>query len=87
MAGNNEKENREFGVLLEHIDSNVKHIAEAVDTHTVQLNRLEDKMERVEVRLDSIENILETVNLPALKQKVVTLEKRIDMLEAKLKTS
>ena len=64
------KKNREFNVLLESIDSNVKHIVEAVDTHTEQLKRLEgvpDKLDRIEGRLDVIETTLESVNLPMFK--------------------
>ena len=64
------KKNREFGVLLESIDSNVKHIVGEVDTHTEQLKRLEgvpDKLDRIEGRLDVIETTLESVNLPMFK--------------------
>ena len=65
MAGNLKKKlksipknQREFGVVLESIDSNVKHIVEAVDIHTEQLKRLEgvpDKLEKIEARLDGIQ--------------------------------
>lgn len=64
------EKSREFGVILESIDSNVKHIVEVVDTHTEQLKRLEgvpDKLDKIEVRLDVIETTLESVNLPVLK--------------------
>ena len=77
---------REFGVILESIDSNVKHIVEVVDTHTRQLKLLEgvpDKLEKIEARLDVIETTLESVNLPVLKQKFISLEKRVAVLESK----
>ena len=82
------KKNREFNVLLESIDSNVKHIVEAVDTHTEQLKRLEgvpDKLEKMDARLAAIETTLESVNLPMFKQKFIALEKRVAQLEAKEK--
>ena len=88
MADNDKEATTEFGVILESIDSNVKHIVEAVDAHTNQLKRLEgvpDKLDKMDARLDAMETILESVNLPALKQKVLTLEKRLDSLEAKVK--
>ena len=80
------KNQREFGVVLESIDSNVKHIVEAVDIHTEQLKRLEDvpdKLEKIEDRLDVIEITLESVNLPVLKQKFAALEKRVEILESR----
>mgnify|MGYP001568944869 CR=1 FL=1 len=36
------KETREFGVILESIDSNVKHIVEVMDTHTKQITALQE---------------------------------------------
>ena len=83
---NTPKGTREFGVILESIDSNVKYIVEVVDTHTRQLKLLEgvpDKLEKIEARLDVIETTLESVNLPVLKQKVFALEKRVAVLESK----
>lgn len=80
------KKSREFGVILESIDSNVKYIVEVVDTHTEQLKRLEgvpDRLDRIEARLDVIETTLESVNLPMLKQKFIALEKRVTILESK----
>ena len=59
---------------------------EAVDTHTTQLQKLQsvpDSIDKIETRLDVIETILESVNLPALKQKVATLEKRMNLVEAR----
>ena len=86
MADNN-KEETEFGVILESIDSNVKHIVEAVDSHTNQLNRLEDRVENLEPMKDDvvvIKTTLAAANLPALHQKVIDLGQRIINLEAKL---
>ena len=83
------KKQREFGVVLESIDSKVQHIVEAVDTHTTQLQKLQsvpDSIDKIETRLDVIETILESVNLPALKQKVATLEKRMNLVEANQKS-
>lgn len=80
------RKNREFGVILESIDSNVKYIVEVVDTHTEQLKRLEDvpeRLDKIEARLDIIETTLESVNLPVIKQRVLSLEKRVTALEAK----
>lgn len=86
MPKDTPKKKREFGVILEDIDSNVKHIVEAVDSHTKQLEQLAgvpDKLNKIDDRLAAVETILESVNLPALKQKVMTLEKRVEALEAK----
>ena len=81
---------REFGVVLESIDSNVKHIVEAVDTHTKQIAEIqkqtggmETKLGKMDARLAAIETTLESVNLPMLKQKFIGLEKRVEALESK----
>jgi len=81
---------REFGVILESIDSNVKHIVEVVDTHTKQITdlqkqtgRIETRVENIDTRLAVIETTLESVNLPVLKQKFIALEKRVAVLESK----
>lgn len=87
---NTPKEGRQFGVVLESIDSNVKHIVEAVDTHTKQIGelqkqtgRIETRLEKMDTRLSVIETTLESVNLPVLKQKFISLEKRVAVLESK----
>ena len=81
-----------FEILLEDIQADVKKVLEATDTHTQQLGRLEGTVEEVQAtltkmddRLATVETILESVNMPALKQKVMTLERRLDVLEAKAK--
>ena len=82
------KKQREFGVVLESIDSNVKHIVEAVDTHTKQLGRLEKRVENLESMKDdvaAIKTTLEAVNLFELKQELTDLKKRVEELEANQK--
>ena len=77
-------EEREFGIILESIDSNVKHIVGVTDAHTQELNSLKGvpaTLEKIDTRLDAVETILESVNLPMLKQKVASLEKRVEELE------
>jgi len=74
------------GVNVEQIQSDVKQVLEGVEIHTQQLNRLAsvpDKLEKMDDRLAAMETTLESVNLPMLKQKVVGLEKRIEILEGK----
>ena len=39
------KKKREFGVILESIESKVQHIVEAVDDHTKRLGRVEHRGE------------------------------------------
>ena len=81
------KKKGELGVVLESIDSNVQHIVEAVDTHTIQLELLAgvpDKLDKMDDRLAAMETILESVNLPVLKQKIAALEKRMAAVEAKV---
>ena len=84
------KKQGEFGVVLESIDSNVKHIVEAVDLHTKQIaqlqkqsSRTETKLEKMDASLTAIETTLESVNLPMFRQKFVALEKRVEALESK----
>jgi hypothetical protein len=84
------KKKREFGVILESIDSNVKHVVEAVDTHTKQLGRLEKRVENLESMKDDVAAIKVTLGIMKndLKQKVdreefVALEERVNRLEAK----
>jgi len=82
------KSKREFGVVLESIDSNVKHIVEAVDTHTKQLGRLEKRVENLESMKDdvaAIKTTLEAVNLLDLKLELTDLKKRVEELEANQK--
>jgi archaellum component FlaC len=84
------KKKREFGVILESIDSNVKHVVEAVDTHTKQLERLQGLPQDVEQIRDDVEAIKVTLGIMKndLKQKVdreefAALEERVNRLEAK----
>ena len=86
------KKKREFGVVLESIDSKVQHIVEAVDTHTKQLERLEGVPDTLAAMKDGIEAIkVTTGNMKNdLKQKVdreefVALENRVALVEAKLR--
>jgi TRAP-type C4-dicarboxylate transport system substrate-binding protein len=81
-----EQTKRHFDVMAEDLKSTITQVAEGVDINSQVLQRLSgmpDEFEKIHVRLDSIEGTLEAVNLPALKQKVLTLEKRISLLEAK----
>lgn len=93
MAGNIKKQikdapraRREFGVILESIDSNVKQVAEAVDIHTQQLDRIEKRLEILEPMQNDLEAVkvtLQAVNLIDLKEQVVDLQKRVAVLEGK----
>ena len=87
MEKDTPKKKREFGVILEDIDSNVRHIVEAVDTHTTLLARLEKRVENLEPLKDDVAAIKATLEgtetEKPLKQRVGDLEKRTDMLEAK----
>lgn len=77
-----------IGVVLESIDSNVKHIVEVVDTHTEQLKLLEgvpDKLDKIDVRLDAIETTLESANIVDLKEQVADIQGRVAVLESKEK--
>ena len=86
------KKKREFGVVLESIDSKVQHIVEAVDTHTAQLQRLQSVPDSIAAMKDDIEAIKVTTGIMKndLKQKVdreefVALENRVALVEAKLR--
>ena len=81
------KNKREFGVILESIDSKVQHIVEVVDTHTKQLERLEpmeEALEQVKTDVDAMKTTLEEVNLMDLKQQVADLQKRMAAVESKV---
>ena len=76
----------EVGVLVEAVQSDVKHIAETVDIHTKQLERLEpmeETLEEVKADVDAMKITLEAVNLMDLKQQVANLQKRMTAVEAK----
>lgn len=80
----------ELGVLVEDVQSGVKHIAEVVDTHTQQLERLEGLPSAVDHIKDDVEVIKVTLDVMKndLKQKVdrdefAALEQRVNRLEAK----
>lgn len=63
-------EKREFGIILESINSNVKYVVEVTDAHMQELKSLKGvpfTLEKIDTRLDAIETILESVNLPVLK--------------------
>ena len=77
-------EEKEFGIILERLDSDVKHIVGITDAHTQELNSLKGvpaTLEKIDTRLDAVETILESVNLPMLKQKVASLEERVEELK------
>ena len=62
MPKDTPKKKREFGVILESIESKVQHVVEAVDTHTKQLERLEpmeETFEQVRVDVDAMKTTLE----------------------------
>jgi peptidoglycan hydrolase CwlO-like protein len=86
---NTPKGPREFGVILESIDSNVKHVVETVDTHTKQIAQLQNnagslKKDMAQVKDDvaAIKVTLESVNPLGLKQEVVALQKRVVVFES-----
>ncbi len=82
-----------FDTVAEDLEKNiVGAMREELETNSERLDLIEKSTERVEAklgkidnRLASVETILESVNLPALRQKVITLEKRLDQLETKAK--
>ena len=81
MQKDTPKKEREFGVILESIDSKVQHIVEAVDIHTKQLERLEPietKLDKIDDRLAAVETILGgTETEKPLKQRVEDLEVKV----------
>jgi len=82
-----------FDTVAEDLEKNiVGAMREELETNGERLERIEEstgrmeaKLGKIDDRLAAVETILESVNLPALKQKVLTLEKRLDQLEAKAK--
>lgn len=75
---------RHFDVVAEDLSAKIHTVAEGVDTNSQHLERLKGvpgQLEKIDTRLGAIETILESVNLPVLKQKVASLEKRIEELE------
>ena len=78
---------RDLGVVMEDVQSDVKHIAEAVDTHTQQLERLEPMqgtLEQVRADVDVVKTTLEQVSLVDLKQELGDLKKRVEEIESRI---
>ena len=77
--------NQALGVLMEDMQSDVKHILETVDTHTQQLDRLDttvggiqESLGQLKTDMDAVKTTLEQVNLVDLKQEVSDLKKRVE---------
>lgn len=82
--------NQNLGVLMEDIQSDVKHILETVDTHTSQIKELRTdvgaiKNDMVQMKDDIavIKTALEQVNLVEMKQDIIDLKKRVEDLETR----
>jgi predicted nucleic acid-binding Zn-ribbon protein len=75
---------RHFDVVAEDLKNHIQIVSEQVGANTEKLEEYSQKFDTMNYRLENIENTLEAVNLPALKQKVFTLEKRITTLESNL---
>ena len=80
-----------FEILLEDIQTDVKKVLEATDTHTQQLGRMEGTVEEVQETLaqvksdvDAVKTTLEQVNLVDLKQEVSDLRKRVEEIESRI---
>ena len=80
------------GITIEAVQSDVKHVVEAVDTHTRQIKELQEDMgslkkDTAEMKDDvaAIKTTLEAVNLVELKQELTDLKKRVEELEANQK--
>ena len=93
LQEHNEDIKLHFDTVAEDLENNiVGAMKEELVVNGERLNRIEESTERMEAklgkiddRLSTVETILESVNLPALRQKVLTLEKRLDQLETKAK--
>ena len=81
MPKDTPKKKREFGVILESIESTVKQTLELVHTHTKQLERLEPmeaKLDKIDDRLAAVETTLQgTETEKPLKQRVEDLEAKV----------
>ena len=75
------KDIQDVGVLVEDVQSDVKHIAAAVDIHTNQLDQLAGLPDAIAEMKDDIEVIKVSVTL---KHQFTNLENRVAQLEAKL---
>jgi phage host-nuclease inhibitor protein Gam len=78
-----------FDVVAEDLKGEIQQVAEGVTTNTQQLTRLDTRVENLESVKDdviAIKTTLEAVNLPALKERIHTLEKRLTLVEARLAT-
>lgn len=74
------------GIQVEAVQSDVQHIAEAVDSHTDQLGRLEAMPETLsQVKTDVEAMKVTLVDLVGLRHMVADLQKRVEDLEAKAK--
>ncbi len=86
-------EDIESGVknVLEGNEANAKRldllegVPDKLDNIETRLDSMETSLGNIHDRIGTVETILESVNLPALKQKIATHEKRLDALEAKAK--
>ena len=81
-----------LGVLIEAVQSDVKHVVEAVDTHTKQIAQLQNdvgslKKDMTQVKDDvtAVKVTLESANLLDSRQQFADLQKRVVVLESKEK--
>ena len=85
-----ERVNQDLGVIMEDMQSDVKHILETGDTHTQQLYRLDttvggiqESPGQLKTDMDAVKTTLEQVNFVDLKQEVSDLKKRVEDLKTK----
>lgn len=86
MQKDTPKKKREFGVILESIESTVQQILEGTEANTRQLEELGPLQANVATMgadVAAMKTTLEQVNLVDLKQEVADLQKRMAALESK----
>ena len=79
------KGTREFGVVLESIDSNVKHIVEVVDTHTKQIAQLQNDAGSLKKDMAQVKDDVAVIKVTFESVNILDLKGRVSVLESKEK--
>lgn len=77
--------NQDLGVKMEALQSDIKQVLEGVETHTQQLKRIENQMEKFEPMQDDIEAIKVTVESIQHDLKRKAGREELSALEVKLR--
>ena len=75
---------KDVGILVEAVQSDVTHIAEAVDTHTKQIKEIDQRLQKVEKDVTEVKDDVAVIKVAVgMAEGEKPLKQRVEELEAK----